>query len=79
VSPHIITRLALDAFTSEELAQIRLAARALVASGADSGTLIFPGRPEPYRLGRTREGVTLDLATDEGAAAAAGLGPWLSP
>jgi hypothetical protein len=73
MSVHIITRLALDTFSHEEMAQVRLAARALREPG-ESGVLILPGRPELYRLTRTREGVALDLATEEEAQAAAGLG-----
>jgi hypothetical protein len=63
---HIITRLALDSFSREELVQIGLAARALTPG--DSGIVILPGKPELYRLTRTREGVALDLATEEEAA-----------
>jgi hypothetical protein len=62
VSTHIITRLALDCFSRDELATIRLAARALTLG--DSGIVILPGRPELYRLTWTREGVELDICDE---------------
>lgn len=61
----LITRLALDSFSREELARIRLAARTLGLG--DSGLVILPGKPELYRLTRTREGVTLELCDEETA------------
>jgi len=60
----IITNLALDGFTSDELARIRLAATAVCQVGA-AGILILPGKPENYLLRRTKEGIILSLATDE--------------
>ena len=78
----LLTRLALDCFTREELAQIRLAAKAL--SPGDSGIVILPGKSELYLLTRTREGVKLDLATEEqaarvmGGALGAGRDKWAS-
>jgi hypothetical protein len=71
VSAHIITRLALDTFSREELAQVRLAARALREPG-ESGVLILAGRPELYRLAKTREGVELELCDEATAAACLG-------
>jgi hypothetical protein len=64
MSARIITRLALDSFSREELAQVRLAAHSLREPG-DAGLVILPGRPELYLLTRTREGMELALAGDE--------------
>ena len=62
----IITRLALDTFTPDELEAFRMAARSL--GPGDQGLVILPGKPELYKISRARDGVTLDLATDEEAA-----------
>jgi len=63
VSAHLITNLALDTFSPDELTQLRLAARSLKLG--DSGLVILPSRPEVYVLTRTHEGVSLDVASDE--------------
>jgi len=49
--PRITTNIA--GFTRREWEQVRLAAAALQARGAEAGTLILPDRPELYRLDRT--------------------------
>jgi len=63
----IITNVALDVFSPEELAQVRLAACSLREPGA-TGIVILPARPELYKLTRTSDGVTLDLCVDVEAA-----------
>jgi len=63
----IITRLALDTFSPEEMRQVRLAVASLPAEVGAVGLLILP-RGDFYQLTRTREGVTLDLCDDDAAA-----------
>lgn len=45
---HIETNIV--GFTIKEWEEIRMAAAAMVKAGSDAGTLIFPDRPEIYRL-----------------------------
>lgn len=47
---HIETKVV--GWTREEWAQIRLGAAAMVKRDSSAGTLIFPHRPEIYRLDR---------------------------
>jgi len=64
---HIITKLALDSFSPEEMRQVRLAVASLPAEVGAVGLLILP-RGDFYQLTRTGEGVSLDLCDDEQAA-----------
>ena len=76
-TPRIITSIV--GFTPAEWQQINLAADALLRKGApSSGLIILPGRPELYVLRYAGPGgLTLELATDEEAAALlAGGGAW---
>jgi len=56
-------------FSDTEWAQIKAAAQALQVTGADAGTLIFPTRPEVYRLKRRGGHFELRLSTEEEAMA----------
>jgi hypothetical protein len=55
-------------FSEAEWRMIRGAARSLQLSGASAGTLIFPGRPEIYRLDRRGGCFLLRLSSEEEAA-----------